>query len=121
MKIKLFLPLGLVSLCLPLTSPAQTLLKVTGSNDLVRVLLSDDAAAAAFTLSSGASSLAISAELESFNASAVAFLSSGLDVGFQPEDLIAAQAVSSNLLFTDVDLPAGTYFLVIENYQGVLF
>lgn len=120
MKTKLILLLGVLSLCLLMTCPAQTILKVTGSNDLVRVLVSDDAAAAAFTLSSGASNLAISAELEFYGASPVAFLSSGLDVGFQPEDLIAARSVSSNLLFTGISLPAGTYFLVIANYQGAL-
>jgi hypothetical protein len=118
---KVVLCLVVVSVCLSAPVGATPILEVTGANDYTRVLLDEDAAAATFLLSAPISGLSISAELECFGCSAVAYLTTGLDVGFQPHDLVAAASVGSNPLFSGLDLDAGTYFLVIGNSAGALF
>ncbi len=98
-----------------------SILDVTGDNDATRVLLPGDAAAAAFNLSAPLRGLSISADLGCSNCSAVAYLTSGLDLGFDPAtDLIAISGVTGTDLFSGIDLDAGTYFLVIGNSLGAL-
>lgn len=100
---------------------AVPLLSISGSGDAPLALLEDDAAAAAFMLTTAQSNLSFTISATCFGCSAVAWLTSALDVGFDSgTNLISASALSAGPMFAGTSLGAGTYFLVVSNTSGAL-
>ena len=95
---------------------AATLLDVGGTSDTSFVLLSEDVAAVSFSLDAPATNVSISATFQCTGCTAVAYITTGLDTGYdQTTDLILASSISGSTLFTGLSLDAGTHFLVIAN------
>ena len=98
------------------------LVSVTGPQDYPLALLPSHAAAVAFTLSGPVSNFQFSAPIDCSGCQGVAYLSSGLDVGFDSSMLLAASAILDNSTpqLSGLSLSAGTYFVTLSNESGSL-